>query len=98
STIDPLVEIITYKLPILGISVGHLLDNPVFSSALVGNFDAFFEALDIFKDMSFPTPGGTIDLGSFSITQDARLKNHGPNSDDFVDLAAAQITTPAVDP
>ncbi|HSV15835.1 MAG TPA: calcium-binding protein, partial [Tepidisphaeraceae bacterium] len=98
SSIDGLVEVMTYKLPVLGVSMAEVFDNPVLSTALVGNFAAFFNALEVYKDMTFPSPGGTVDLGSFTIQDDARAKNHGPNNDDFVDIADANITPPAVDP
>lgn len=98
SSIDGLVEVMTYKLPVLGVSMAEVFDNPLLSTALVGNFAAFFEALEIYKDMDYPSPGGTIDLGSFTIAQDARVKNHGPGSNDFVDITDGNITPPSVDP
>ena len=35
--LDPLVEILTYKLPVLGVSIGEVMDNPLLSSALIGS-------------------------------------------------------------
>ena len=43
----------------------------------------------------FPTATAMIDMGSFSISEDARVKNHGAGGNDFVDLSDSDVTSPA---
>jgi hypothetical protein len=96
-----IVDALDYKVPVLGIGLDDVLNNPAL--APVGNFRGFFESVHKFQLLaqdlaSFPTVVGTVDLGSFSISQDARVKTYGPNQNDFVTIMGGDVTPPAMDP
>jgi hypothetical protein len=96
-----IVDALDYKVPLLGIGLDDVLNNPAL--APLGNFRGFFESVHKFqllaRDLaSFPAIVGTVDLGSFTISQDARVKTYGPNQDDFVTIMGGDVTPPAMNP
>ena len=115
-SIQSLVDALDYKVPGLGIGLDDLLDNAVLGTTqaltAVGNFRGFFESIHKFQLLaqdlaSFPAftvfPLQLVDLGSFSISQDARTKNSNTSTDTrtnaFVTIQPSDVTPPpATDP
>jgi hypothetical protein len=100
-SIQSFVDVLDYKVPILGFGLDDVLNNPAL--APVGNFRGLFQSIHKFQLLaqdlaSFPTVVGTVDLGSFSISQDARVKTYGPNGNDYVSIMDSDVTPPATDP
>jgi hypothetical protein len=100
-SVQSLADALDYKVPVLGFGLDNVLDNAALSP--IGNFRGFFESIHKFQVLSqdlasFPTVIGQVDLGSFSISQDVRVKTYGPNGNDYVSIMGGDVTAPTTDP
>jgi hypothetical protein len=101
NSVQPIADVLDYKVPLLNFGLDDVLDNAALTP--VGNFRGFFQSIHKFQLLaldlaSFPTVVGQVDLGSLSISQDARVKTHGPNSSDYVSIMGGDATPPTTDP
>jgi hypothetical protein len=97
--VQSLVDALDYKVPILGIGLDDVLNNAALSP--IGNFRGFFQSIHKFQLLAqdlanFPMVVGTVDLGSFSVSEDARVKTYGPNGNDYVTIQPTDVTPPPV--
>jgi hypothetical protein len=100
-SVQPISDVLDYKVPLLNFALDDVLDNAALSP--VGNFRGFFQSIHKFQLLAqdlanFPVVIGQVDLGSFSISQDARVKTYGTNGNDYVSILNSNVTPPATDP